>query len=199
MIVLLAAMLIGQSNLAVIGPAPAFSLTDQNGQSFGSERLKGRVVLVGFVYTTCGGVCPATTHKMYRIQEALRREKLWGEKVQFVSISVDPERDTPDVLARYAATYDADTASWHFLTGDSKNVSKVVSDWGMWARRNSEGVLDHPSRIFLLDSEGRIREIYSLEFLEPASVVADMRALLAEARATDRTAPPAPGAASRRN
>src|SRR5439155_5811101 len=118
-----------------------------------------------FIYTTCGGVCPATTHSLYRTQQVLRESGLWGDKVHFVSISLDPARDTTEVLANYARAYDADPASWHFLTGPPATVAKVVAAWAMWARIGPSGTLDHPSRIFLVDPNGRQREIYSLEFL----------------------------------
>lgn len=168
------------SPLADIGPAPAVELVDQAGKPFTLASLRGKVVLVSFVYTTCSGVCPATTHNMYRVQETLKKAGLWGEKVQFVSISIDPERDTPEVLKRYAEVYDADLNAWHFLSGPVDEVTKVIAAWDMWARRNAAGVLDHPSRIFLVDTRGRRREIYSLEYLKPDTVLQDVRTLLAE-------------------
>lgn len=176
--------LFGQSTpaLADIGPAPAFALVDQDGKPLSTGDLRGKAVVVSFIYTTCGGVCPATTHKMFTIQEALKKEGLWNGKIQFISISLDPERDTPDVLKRYAAAYDSDLAAWHFLTGEPKDVARVVNDWGMWARKNEQGILDHPSRIFLVDPRGRIREIYSLEFLNPETVLSDAREVLTENR-----------------
>lgn len=166
------------SRLADIGPAPEIGLTDTDGTVVRLEALRGKAVLVSFIYTTCGGVCPATTHRMFRVQEALKEAKLWGDRVKFVSITVDPTRDTPEVLRRYADVYDADTPHWSFVTGLPEQVQKAMDGWGMWARPNADGVLDHPSRIFLVDPMGRIREIYSLEFLNAKDVVADMRACL---------------------
>jgi protein SCO1/2 len=166
--------------LADIGSAPDVTLTEQTGRSFALESVRGKAVLVSFVYTTCNGSCPATTHRLYRVQEALKAARLWRDNVEFVSISLDPERDTPEVLKRYAEIYDADTAAWHFLTGPSERVNKVIASWDMWAKRNSEGVLDHPSRIFLLDPHGRRREIYSLEHLNPQTVLDDVKDVLAE-------------------
>jgi protein SCO1/2 len=172
----------GAPSLADIGPAPPVALTDATGRPFALSGLRGKAVVVSFIYTTCNGSCPATTHALYRVQEALKAAGLWGKKVEFVSISLDPARDTPEVLDRYARIYDADPASWHFLTGPPERVAKVVADWGMWARIGPSGTLDHPSRIFLVDPEGRQREIYSLEFLKPATVVEDVKAVLAERR-----------------
>ena len=170
-----------KSPLANIGPAPEVALVDQSDRPFRLSGLRGKVVLVSFVYTTCNGSCPATTREMVRVKKALEKEGLWGKKVEFVSISLDPERDTPEVLARYAKQFGAESGSWHFLTGPTARVDKTIAAWDMWARRNASGVLDHPSRVFLVDPRGRQREIYSLVFLTPEAVVADARGLLAEA------------------
>ncbi len=169
------------SPLADIGPAPEVSLIDQEEQPFRLDDLRGKVVVVSFIYTTCNGVCPATTHNLYRVQERLKEAGLWGDRVQFVAITLDPERDRPDVLKRYAEIYDADLDAWHFLTGSTEEIDRVLDSWDMWAKRNDEGVLDHPSRIFLLDPRGHRREIYNLQFLKPETVLRDAQGLLAEA------------------
>lgn len=166
------------SRLADIGPAAMIGLADTEGRVVDWREMRGKAVLVSFVYTTCGGTCPATTHGMSRAQDTLKGAGLWGDRVEFVSISLDPERDTPDVLRRYATVYDADLAHWRFVTGSQDAVAQVVEAWGMWARRNAEGVLDHPSRIFLVDPRARVREIYSLEFLNTADVVKDIQEVL---------------------
>src|SRR5262249_31762252 len=154
-----------------IGPAPEVALVDQSGRPFALSALRGKAVLVGFVYTTCNGVCPATTHQMYRAQEALKAAGLWGKNVAFVSITLDPARDTPDALPNSARLYPAAPASWPFLTGPAADVAGVIAAWGMWARVGPTGTLDHPSRVFLVDPAGRQREIYNLEFLDPETVV----------------------------
>jgi protein SCO1/2 len=168
------------SHLADIGPAPAVALTDAGGKPFDLASLRGKAVLVSFVYTTCGGTCPATTHMLTRVQQALKQAGLWGKRVEFLSITLDPARDRPDVLAAYARIYDADPAAWHFLTGPPDAVARVIAAWDMWVRPGPAGALDHPSRIFLLDPRGHRREIYSLEFLRPAAVVRDVETVLAE-------------------
>jgi protein SCO1/2 len=166
------------SPLADIGPAPRTVLVDAAGKPFDLASLKGKVVLVSFVYTTCTGVCPATTQAIVRIQNVLKEAKLWGTSVAFVSISLDPKRDTPEVLRDYARLFHADPDAWHFLTGPPAKVQSVIADWGMWARTGPTGAIDHPSRVFLLDPRGRQREIYSLEFLKPADVLDDVRGLV---------------------
>jgi protein SCO1/2 len=169
-----------KSFLADIGPAPPVALIDSEGKPFELARLRGKVVLVSFVYTTCGGTCPATTFGLTRIARALEEAKLWGRRVEFVSITLDPALDTPEVLARYARVQGADRPGWHFLTGSAERVGQVIADWGMWVRPGPSGALDHPSRIFLVDPKGRQREIYNLDFLKPTAVVQDVQALLAE-------------------
>ncbi len=158
-------------------------LVDSAGKPFDLASLKGRVVLVSFIYTTCNGACPATTSSLVRIEKKLEEARLWGNAVQFVSITLDPTRDRPDVLGGYARNFGADTKAWHFLTGSPSEVASVIAAWGMWAKVGASGVLDHPSRIFLLDQRGRQREIYNLEFLSAGSVLEDVRELLAEAAA----------------
>jgi protein SCO1/2 len=168
------------SPLADIGAAPRTLLIDSTGKPFDLVSLKGKVVVVSFVYTTCTGVCPGTTQALRRIQDVLKDAKLWGTPVEFVSITLDPKRDTPEVLHSYARLFGADPAAWHFLTGAPAQVEPVIADWGMWVKTGPTGALDHPSRVFLLDRRGHQREIYSIEFLRPESVLVDVRGLLAE-------------------
>jgi protein SCO1/2 len=167
------------SPLADLGSAPRVELTDQRGHPFRLDDLRGKCVLVSFVFTTCNGACPATTHNLYRVQEALKGAGLWGDRVAFVSITLDPKNDTPEILSRYAEVYGCDPANWSFLTGLPEQVEGVWKAWDMWARRDPvSGLLDHPSRIFLLDPNGHRREIYNLQFLSPEAVREDIRGLL---------------------
>lgn len=110
------------------GPAPHFTLTDQSGQPFGSDQLDGKVAVVGFIYTHCPDICPMLTAQMRQLQNQLAGAGLLGEKTVLLSITVDPERDTPEVLARYAEQFDADPAAWYFLTGELTTVRQAVVD-----------------------------------------------------------------------
>jgi len=171
----------GQSRLAVIRPAPDFTLTTQNGQSFKLSDQHGKVLLVSFVFTTCNGSCPATTHRMGQVQhEAKGRGLLKNDRVRLLSITLDPARDTPEVLRNYMRLYDADPASWTFLTGPVELVTKTIADWGMWVKPAANGQLDHPSRVFLVDARGRIREIYNLDYFKAPWVCDDLQMLLDE-------------------
>jgi protein SCO1/2 len=172
---------LASNRLAVIRTAPGIELTTQDGSRFRSADLHGKVLLVSFIFTTCNGTCPATTHRMSQIQSELKARGLLGNdhRVRFVSISLDPARDTPDVLKGYMRLYDADATDWTFLTGAKDEIDRTLAAWGMWAKPAANGQLDHPSRIFLVDTKGRIREIYNLTFLKPAWVAEDIELLLA--------------------
>src|SRR5256885_2520068 len=106
------------SRLAVIRAAPEFVLSDQNGKPVRLGELKGKVLLVGFIFTTCNGSCPATTHRMAQVQERLKARGLdKNGGVRLLSITLDPARDTPEKLRDYMRLYDVDPGSWTFLTG----------------------------------------------------------------------------------
>ena len=180
LLILLAPPLPGGSTLADIGPAPAVELVDSAGRPFALASLKGKAVVVGFAYTTCNGSCPMTTSAMDRARRALREAGLWGGRVEFVTITLDPIRDTPEALASYARAYRADPKAWHFLTGSPAEVARVHAAWDMWARPLPSGVIDHPSRIFLVDPKGHRREIYDLRSMTAEAVVRDIKDMLAE-------------------
>lgn len=171
------------SRLAVIQTPADFVLVDQDGKPFRSRDMRGRLMLVSFVFTTCNGTCPATTHRMFQVQDELKKRGLLQEgAVRLVSISLDPARDTPQVLRDYAKLYDADLASWSFVTGPLADVARTIAAWGMWVKPAANGQLDHPSRVFLVDQRGRVREIYNLGFLKPDQVAEDIALLLREGK-----------------
>ena len=98
-----------------IAPAPEFTLTSQDNAQVALADLRGKVVAVTFIYTFCVDTCPVLTPMMSFIQDQLGAD--FGAKIAFVSITVDPERDTPKVLKEYAQAFGANLAGWSFLTG----------------------------------------------------------------------------------
>jgi protein SCO1/2 len=175
------------SRLAVIRTAPDFALTTQDGDSLKLSELRGKVVLVGFIFTKCNGSCPATTDRMSRTAEALKDKSLFdGDAVRLISVTLDPRRDTPEALKGYMRLYDLDAAHWSFLTGTPEQIGKVLKEWDMWTKPMDNGQIDHPSRVFLLDKRGRVREVYNLDFFKPAWVVEDVRLLLDERAAATK-------------
>jgi protein SCO1/2 len=107
----------------VLGALPAFTLTDQRGQPFGTRELAGKVWVADFMFTSCQAACPLLSERM---AEVGRRAKGLGPDFHLVSISVDPERDTPQRLATYAARYGAHPIAWSFLTGPADAIEAAV-------------------------------------------------------------------------
>jgi len=154
---------------------PPFALVDQSGTAVRSESLRGRVLVVSFVFTTCVEACPLVTAQLARVQARARTEKLDG-RVHFVSITLDPITDTPDVLRRYANAYGIDLTTWHFLTGASDDVARVVRAFGLSAVARERIV--HGSLVVLVDSQGRIAERRADLELDPDRLLASLRKLL---------------------
>ncbi|MBI2999839.1 MAG: SCO family protein, partial [Deltaproteobacteria bacterium] len=116
-------------------PIQDFSLTDQEGRPFRFQSLKGKAVLVGFIYTSCPDVCPLITASMQSVQRSLNgRER---KSVRFLSITTDPEIDSPDILKSYAGRYEVDFSNWFFLTGDVKALQPVWKAFGVKVERKA--------------------------------------------------------------
>jgi protein SCO1 len=141
--------------LPVLGTAPPFQLTAQDGQTFSSSSLAGRVWVADFIYTNCAGPCPMMSSRMARIQS----ETAVSPSVTLVSFTVDPARDTPPVLAEYAKHFKADPRRWHFLTGAPERLNALGATG---FRLNSvDGSLEHSTRFVLVDQRGQIRGFFA--------------------------------------
>lgn len=148
--------------LEVLGRFPDAAFTDQTGAAVRSADLAGRVLIANFIFTRCPTVCPVTSRKMKRLGEKLASE----EGVALVSVTVDPEHDTPAVLRAYAARYGADPARWRFLTGEAGAVRREIEHGFKLAvdRRgtSADGTPDivHDLHFVLVDRRLRIRGYY---------------------------------------
>jgi protein SCO1/2 len=144
---------------------PDFTLTERSGRLVSKADLHGKVWVACFFFTRCNTACPQIIATMSRLQERLHKAGL--DDVILVSISVDPEHDTPEVLAKYAAAHEADANRWLFLTGkNDEEVFPVAKGFFLPAQRN-EGKertpgneVAHSSRLVLVDREGRIRGLF---------------------------------------
>lgn len=167
-------------SLAVIGRAADFTLTDLGGQRVTLSGYRGQVVLMAFIFTTCQGVCPLISRQMGALQSALKRRGLLGSKASLLSVTVDPETDTPDVLSAYARNFNADPSGWKFLRDSPENMQPVLASYDEWTKRLPEGDIDHPARVYLIDRAGAMREVYSLAFFDERQALLDIEALLRE-------------------
>jgi protein SCO1/2 len=174
-----------EESLPVIGTVPEFSLTERSGQPFGLNNLRGHIWVVDFIFTNCAGTCPIMTTAMAELQTAIVKQKL--DDVKFVSITVDPERDTPEVLSRFAEAYHAEVNRWYFLTGDSAAIQQLANK-GFWLGAATSGGSEnepiiHSDRFVLVDRQGRIRGYYhGTEETAVAQLLKDIKKLYREAR-----------------
>jgi protein SCO1/2 len=167
-----------EARLPTIGKAPDFALVDQDGASITLGDFRGKVLAVAFIYTWCPDVCPLLTDKMAEVQDALGEE--FGKEIAFVSITVDPERDTPEVLKEYAEAYGAQPEGWSFLTGTPAAIGAVARGFGVAVARGAGGDPDHTLLTSLVDRQGMIRLQYLGYRFDPEEFRRDLLSLLAE-------------------
>jgi len=167
-----------EANLNTIGPAPDFTLTTQDGAQLSLHDLVGEVVAVMFIYTACADTCPMLTAKMASVQDKLGRD--FGPRVFFVSVSVDPERDTPEVLRHYARVHDANPAGWAFLTGTKAQIADVARRYGVYYRKSPRGDVTHTFLTSLIDQRGMLRVQYVGVRFNADEMLRDLQCLVRE-------------------
>lgn len=164
--------------LPTIGPAPEFALTSQDGAPVTLEDFRGKALALTFIYTACPDYCPLLTAKMAQVQDDLGAD--FGSKVAFVSITVDPELDMPEVLKHYALVHGADLAGWAFLTGEPAAIEEVTRRYGVFAAKAVDGEIDHTFLTSLVDPEGILRVQYIGVRFDPDEFRSDLLSLLEE-------------------
>jgi protein SCO1/2 len=161
------------------GYVPKFQLTNQDGQPFGSAQLNGKIWIADFIFTMCSGPCPMISSRMSELQKPLEKSD-----VHLVSVSVDPEHDTPTILRGYAEKLQARPGRWDFLTGSraaiydlSRNGFKLAIDDGS----AENGTPVHSTRMVLVDRRGEIRGYYDAQAPDAVTkLLADTNHLLRE-------------------
>lgn len=147
--------------LPILGSIPTFQLTDQAGRAFTEANLRNQVAVFNIIFTRCGGPCPRITAQMKEIQDAIPP----GLPVRFVSLTSDPEYDSPEKLRDYGARYQADFGRWWFVTGGKselydfaiKGLHFTVIDNQEAATRSMEDLFIHSLKFVVVDRQGRIR------------------------------------------
>jgi protein SCO1 len=168
------------ASLRKIGPAPAFSLTTQDSTRLSLKQLRGKVVVITFIYTRCADTCPLLTAKMAGLQARLGTD--FGSKVFFVAITVDPEQDTPVILKRYAETHGVDLAGWAFLTGTPGEIREVARQYGVVYTTRPRGDVDHTLLTSIVDTSGTLRVQYMGVRFAPDEFLRDLHSLLPEGK-----------------
>jgi protein SCO1/2 len=150
------------------GSVPDFLLTERNGSQVSLAELRGKIWIADFIYTTCTDTCPLQTAMMARLQE----EYSGKPDVQLVSFTVDPERDTPAILATYAEKHQADAKRWYFLTGQRDRILRLIQDGFhlsvamLPSDDEPGGMIPHSPRFVLVDKQARIRGYYDTRELQ---------------------------------
>lgn len=139
---------------------PDFSLVERSGKKIRLADLRGKISIVDFIYTSCSDTCPLQTADMAKLQEQWINER----EIELVSISVDPEHDTPRVLTKYAGRFRADPERWLFLTGPKKQIDRLVEDGFRLpiarALHGNHGSVVHSSRFVLVNEQAQVCGYY---------------------------------------
>lgn len=175
------------------GTVPDFTFTERSGRKVSLADLKGKVWVAQFFYTHCTDICPLTVPQMGLLHLEYLNDPDFRSAVRFVSITVDPERDTPEVLINYAEYFSADPDLWLFLTGDKATIVRLAQQGfklGIGEEANppevakktgEEKELFHSNRLILIDRKAQIRGYYSgIDAEAMVRLRRDLKTLLAE-------------------
>ncbi len=165
--------------LGSYGAVPPFQLVNQNGQPFGTAELFGKIWIADFIFTACPGPCPMISSRMSELQKPLSETD-----VHLVSFTVDPEKDTPEVLGGYAEKLNAQPKRWDFLTGPKSKIYNLSGDGfklGLSDGAGEAGIPVHSTRMILVDRHGEIRGYYDATAADGVTkLLADTSHLLRE-------------------
>src|SRR6202035_948289 len=168
-----------QRTVSSYGSVPEFELVNQDGKTFGSPELRGKIWIADFIYTTCPGPCPMISSRMSELQKPLEKTD-----VHLVSFTVDPAKDTPQVLRGYAEKLQAEPGRWDFLTGPQStiyNLSRNGFKLAISDGSDEKGIPVHSTRMILVDRHGAIRGYYDAAGADAVTnLVADTTHLLRE-------------------
>jgi len=168
--------------LDVLWPVPQFSFTDQTGATVSNADLEGRVWAADFFFTSCPAICPLLTRSMGQVRDAVADAMSAGDAA-LVGFSLQPEHDTPAVLADYGRSHGAEPGRWYLLTGERADLWRISQEDGfklaVYATDTPDNPIGHDGRISLVDRRGQVRGVY--DGLDPdavQSLIRDMKRLL---------------------
>jgi protein SCO1/2 len=152
------------------------ALRDQDEARFDPERLRGKAVLVNFMFASCPTICPMQTRDLVTVQRALSDA---AQRFEVVSISVDPERDTPAVLKRFAEANGVDLGTWTFLSASLEDTRRLTGRLGVFDPRGGSAVPSaHGTSLYLFDGSGRLIQRYAGVPVDHARITREVRHLL---------------------
>lgn len=152
------------------------NLVDQTGQPFQVAALAGKVVLFNFIFTSCPNVCPVQTQALAEVQRSLPDGV--RDRVRFVSVSIDPEHDTPRVLQSFAARFKVDFSRWTFVTGGTADIDRLADRLRLFAENKDRRPENHGTTLWLMDGQGRLMQRYAGDPPEVPRLVSELEALV---------------------
>jgi protein SCO1/2 len=154
---------------------PAFSLTNQNGERVSLETFRGQPFVLTFVFTRCPvpNFCPRMSNNFEELQAAIKGNTGRLATTRLLSVTLDPDYDTPKILSEYAAFHHADSKIWTFATGDDKEIDSLTRAFSVY-RQNEGGTISHGLATALISRDGRIERIWRGNAWTPAEVVEEI-------------------------
>ena len=184
----------GSYTLPPVGTAADATVLVSDGREGRLHDLLGdSIVLLSFIYTTCNDIngCPLATHVLRGVQNRVLEDPELAKRVRLISYSFDPARDTPEVLSEYAGHFRKPGFDWQFLTAPSEaELARTLQAYDQWVIRDYDaegnylGSMSHLLRVYLIDRQMRLRNVYSVSFLHADTLTNDIRTLLMEAEAS---------------
>jgi len=156
---------------------PDITLTDQHGRKVVLASLKGKPVLIDFIYTNCASACPLLTAKFAAIAKLLGQQL--RTDITMVSLTIDPEHDHPAQLLAYSRSHEADYPGWLFLTGNTADIDRVLNVFKLRRARSPDGTISHVPTSFLIGADGHQERQYDALEVAPQTVIADLGRALA--------------------
>ncbi len=151
-----------KAGLATSSRIPDVAMQTLDGKPFVFSQTKGKVKLVEFIYTRCPDICPTTTVKMVELQNILKQKGMFGNPVEFVTITIDPQHDTPELLRAYADNLKADTKGWTFVRGTEAETKKLTEAFKFYSEPLDSGLLSHSSTTYLLDQQNQVQKTFGM-------------------------------------
>jgi cytochrome c peroxidase len=186
----------GSYKLPPLGLAGDGAVVDSGGDTFRLHSLMGdKIVVLSFIYSSCSDAngCPLATHVLQRVQNRLLEDSVDQKGVRFISLSFDPGQDTPTVMRQYGSRYIKEGFDWRFMTtADEQNLDPILQSYGQAIVRDPveepgmAGNISHILRVFLIDHDKRIRNVYSASFLHADSMISDIETLKMEVLAANQ-------------
>lgn len=186
----------GSYELPPIKKAAGGPVLDESGRTHDlADLLQGRITVLAFIYTRCGDICPTASLQLSFLQDLAEKYPAIARQMQLLSMSFDPEHDTPEVMAEHASAWRSPSSNaprWRFVTApDRATLAPILAAYNQTVGpkpdpTSASGPLHHIFRGFLIDRSGKIRNIYSLDFLDPKLVLTDIRTLLLEEQRAGR-------------